>query len=89
MTPEQGETTSAAAMAAAITVDARGLSCPLPVIRAKRGLSAVDVGAVVHVMATDPGSVADFTGWTQSTGHELAAMRQEADLFEFWIRRTR
>ncbi len=85
MKPEQGQTEPGAA----VTVDARALSCPLPVIRAKRGLSTVDVGAIVHVMATDPGSVADFTAWTKSTGHELVAMRQDADLFEFWIRRTR
>lgn len=88
MKPEQVETESGTAVAA-VTVDARGLSCPLPVIRAKRGLSTVDAGAVVHVLATDPGSVADFTAWTKSTGHELVAVRQDADLFEFWIRRTR
>lgn len=85
MKPEPADTETRAA----VTVDARGLSCPLPVIRAKRGLAAVEMGAVVHVMATDPGSVADFTAWTKSTGHELVAMRQDPDLFQFWIRRAR
>lgn len=79
--PESGLATS-------LTVDARGLSCPLPVIRAKRALSSVEPGEVVQVMATDPGSVADFAAWTKSTGHELVATRQTVDLFLFWIRRT-
>jgi tRNA 2-thiouridine synthesizing protein A len=75
-------------LAPSLTVDARGLSCPLPVIRAKRGLSSVEPGELVEIMATDPGSVADFAAWTKSTGHELVATRQTDDLFLFWIRRT-
>ncbi len=73
---------------AAAVVDARGLQCPLPVIRAKKGLNGVPVGAVVEVLATDPGSVADFEAWTRSTGHELVRASQEQDRYTFLIRRT-
>lgn len=73
----------------AAVVDARGLQCPLPVIRAKKGLNGVAVGSVIEVMATDPGSMADFEAWTRSTGHELVSATQDADRFTFRIRRTR
>jgi tRNA 2-thiouridine synthesizing protein A len=73
----------------ALVVDARGLSCPLPVIRAKKGIGEVQVGEVVEVLATDPGSMADFQAWTRSTGHELVKAEHEADRYRFWIRRTK
>jgi len=73
----------------AAVVDARGLPCPLPVIRAKKSLNGVPVGAVIQVMATDPGSVADFEAWTRSTGHELVEADQIQDRYTFLIRRTR
>lgn len=73
---------------ASLTVDARGLQCPLPVIRAKRGITSVELGAIVHVLATDSGSMADFAAWTRSTGHELVDARHVGDVFQFWIRRT-
>jgi tRNA 2-thiouridine synthesizing protein A len=73
----------------ALVVDARGLSCPLPVIRAKKGIGEVQVGDVVEVLATDPGSMADFQAWTRSTGHELVKAEHDADRYRFWIRRTK
>jgi tRNA 2-thiouridine synthesizing protein A len=73
----------------AAVVDARGLQCPLPVIRAKKGLNGVPVGSVIQVMATDPGSMADFEAWTRSTGHELVQAEQAPDRYTFLIRRTR
>ena len=73
----------------ALTVDARGLSCPLPAIRAKKGLQSVAIGDIVEVLATDPGSPADFEAWTRSTGHELVGTGREGDVFRFFIRRTK
>lgn len=75
--------------AVALTVDARGLGCPLPVIRAKKALSSVEVGQVVEILATDPGSMADFEAWTRSTGHSLVKAEQTQDLYIFHIRRTK
>lgn len=75
--------------AVTLTVDARGLGCPLPVIRAKKGLSSVEIGQVVEVLATDPGSMADFEAWTRSTGHRLVKAEQVNDRYIFHIRRTK
>ena len=73
----------------ALTVDAKGLSCPMPVIRAKKGIESVAVGEVVEVLSTDPGSVADFAAWTRATGHELVESRQEGSVFCYRIRRRK
>ncbi len=69
-------------------LDARGLACPLPVIRAKRALGGLPVGAVLEVRATDPGSREDFAAWCRATGHELVATRTEGDVYRFWLRRA-
>lgn len=71
-----------------LVVDARGLRCPLPVIKAKKGVGSVPVGSVVEIQCTDPGSVADFTAWTRSTGHRLVEQREENGIFTFLIART-
>lgn len=52
-------------------IDARGLSCPLPILRAKKALSTIDSGQVLKVMATDPGSKRDFEAFARQTGHTL------------------
>lgn len=69
-------------------VDARGLNCPLPILRAKKALSEVKAGQVVRVLATDPGSVKDFEAFARQTGNELMKQAETADkAFEFFIRR--
>lgn len=72
-----------------LTVDAKGLACPLPVIRAKRGLSTIHIGEIMEVWTTDPGSVPDFQAWTKSTGHELVAMEGGESPYRFLIRRKK
>lgn len=72
-----------------LVIDARNLSCPLPIIRAKRALGTVEIGSVIEVLTTDPGSLADFPAWTKMTGHLLLASRQEGDTYIFDIRRTK
>jgi tRNA 2-thiouridine synthesizing protein A len=70
------------------TVDARGLSCPMPIVKTAtlfRGLSA---GTLVEVLATDPGSVKDFEAWTRSTGNELVEFGQEGSVYRFLIRKV-
>lgn len=73
----------------ALTVDAKGLSCPLPVIRAKKGIMSIAVGDILEIWTTDPGSVADFQAWTRSTGHDLVAMGATESPFRFLIRRMK
>jgi tRNA 2-thiouridine synthesizing protein A len=54
-----------------VRVDASGLSCPLPIVRAAQALKGVASGELVEVIATDPGSVKDFEAWAKSTGNPL------------------
>jgi tRNA 2-thiouridine synthesizing protein A len=70
------------------TVDARGLNCPLPILRAKKALSEIPVGGALEVLATDPGSVADFAAFARQTGNELVSSEQAADHFRYVIRRN-
>lgn len=68
-------------------LDARGLNCPLPILRAKKAISTLDAGQVLRIMATDPGSVKDFESFCKQTGNELLASQQSGEAFEFLIRK--
>ena len=62
------------------TVDARGLKCPMPIVKAKKEIDAIPVGDVLRVIATDPGSVLDFQGWIKtSTRYELVKQEEGQD----------
>jgi tRNA 2-thiouridine synthesizing protein A len=69
------------------TVDARGLSCPLPIVRTAQAAKALPSGAVIEVLATDAGSVKDFAAWCKATGNELVEQTVDAGIFRFVIRR--
>ena len=58
-------------------IDARGLTCPLPILRAKKALSDMLSGEVLKVLATDPGSVRDFQAFARQTGNDL--LEQQSD----------
>lgn len=73
----------------ALVVDAKGLACPMPIFKAKQGLKTVDVGQVVEVLCTDPGSMADFKAFANSTGHELLGAEQQNSTYRFLLRRTK
>ncbi|MDR2261261.1 MAG: sulfurtransferase TusA family protein [Azoarcus sp.] len=69
-------------------VDARGLNCPLPVLRLKKALAELQGGQVVRVLATDPSSTRDFDAFIRQTGHELLRRDEVSDgAFEFFIKR--
>lgn len=68
-------------------LDLRGLNCPLPILRTKQALREMDEGECVRVVATDPHSVIDFTGFCDTTEHELVAHHQTGDEFSFVIRK--
>ena len=62
------------------TVDARGLKCPMPIVKAKKEIDAIPVGEVLQVIATDPGSVLDFQGWIKTSGsYELLKQEESQD----------
>ena len=69
------------------TLDAKGMNCPLPVLRANRVLRGVAPGERLRVLATDAASVGDFRAYCRETGHALVSMSEEAGVFSFVIRR--
>ncbi|THF58611.1 sulfurtransferase TusA family protein [Pseudothauera rhizosphaerae] len=69
-------------------VDARGLNCPLPILRAKKALAEMLPGQILRVLATDPGSVKDFQAFAKQTGNDLARQGETEDkAFEFYLKR--
>jgi tRNA 2-thiouridine synthesizing protein A len=69
-------------------LNAEGLNCPLPILKAKKMLKSVPSGEVLKVRATDPGSVADFAAFCRQTGNELVNSATEGDVYTFEIKRT-
>ncbi len=69
-------------------LDASGLNCPLPILRAKKTLTAMEAGQVLHVIATDPGSVKDFDAFAKQTGNELMSSGEEGGKFHFMIKKS-
>lgn len=69
-------------------VDARGLNCPLPILRTKKALAELTSGQIVRVLATDSGSVKDFQAFAKQTGNELVKHSENQDqTFEFYLKR--
>jgi len=69
-------------------LDASGLNCPLPILRAKKTLSSMDAGQILHIIATDPGSVKDFEAFSKQTGNELLESKEEGGKFYFLIKKA-
>jgi tRNA 2-thiouridine synthesizing protein A len=68
-------------------LDARGLNCPLPILKAKKALAEMTSGEVLRVVATDSGSVRDFQAFARQTGNQLLEQSQEGAEFTFYMRR--
>ena len=69
-------------------LDASGLNCPLPILRAKKSLAGMSSGQVLHIIATDPGSVKDFEAFAKQTGNELMSSNEEGGKFTFLIKKA-
>jgi tRNA 2-thiouridine synthesizing protein A len=70
------------------TLDARGLRCPLPVLRARKAMQQLVPGSLVRILATDPGTVKDFRAFCRATGHELVESVAADGEFRFVIRKA-
>ena len=68
-------------------LDARGLNCPLPILRAKKALAEVTSGQVLKILSTDPGSVKDFAAFAQQTGNELLSTAEAGGEFTFFMKK--
>ncbi len=68
-------------------LDARGLNCPLPILRAKKALAEVESGQVLKILSTDPGSVKDFAAFAKQTGNELLSTAEAGGEFTFFMKK--
>jgi tRNA 2-thiouridine synthesizing protein A len=71
------------------TLDCSGMACPMPILKTKKAIDSLQIGQVLKMIATDPGSTSDMEAWTQKTGHELVAAEKEGAKFIFYIRRKK
>jgi tRNA 2-thiouridine synthesizing protein A len=69
------------------TLDARGLSCPMPIVKTAQAIKTTASGSLIEVLATDPGSVKDFAAWSRTTGNELIEQTVDGGVFRFVLRR--
>ena len=69
-------------------LDAKGLNCPLPILRAKKALKELPTGGTLEIHATDPGAVKDFEAFCRSTGNELLESSQDGKTYVFLIKHT-
>ena len=68
-------------------LDARGLNCPLPILRAKKALNDMQSGQVLKIVATDPGAVKDFQAFSKQTGNARLSQAEENREFTFYMKR--
>ena len=69
-------------------LDACGLTCPLPLLKAKQALNKLEIGQVLSVVCTDSGSVKDFQVFSERSGHQLLDSKQEAGKYFYWLKKS-
>ncbi|MEO2226145.1 sulfurtransferase TusA family protein [Priestia megaterium] len=67
-------------------IDAKGLACPMPIVKTKKAMNELEAGQVLEIHATDKGAKNDLAAWAKSGGHELP-QTEEGDVFKFWIKK--
>jgi tRNA 2-thiouridine synthesizing protein A len=70
-------------------LDCTGLTCPMPILKTKKAIDAMQIGQVLKMIATDPGSVPDMNAWSAKTGHALLGHEQAGDQFIFYVKKTK
>ncbi len=69
-------------------LDAKGLNCPLPILKTKKMLQTLEAGQVLEVLATDPGAVKDFAAFCRTTGNEIVEQSEGDGVFKFLIKKS-
>ncbi len=70
-------------------LDCSGMACPMPILKTKKAVDGLQIGQVLKMIATDPGSLPDIQAWTSKTGHELVGHEEDAGKFTFFIKRAK
>ncbi|MEK5441006.1 sulfurtransferase TusA family protein [Fredinandcohnia sp. FSL W7-1320] len=68
-------------------LDAKGLACPMPIVKTKKAIDGLESGQILEVLATDKGAKNDLTAWAASTGHELVETKEENGVLYFYIKK--
>ncbi|PLR82203.1 hypothetical protein CVD25_08670 [Bacillus canaveralius] len=74
-------------MEATRVVDAKGLACPMPIVKTKKAMTELETGQVLEIHSTDKGAKNDLAAWAKSGGHELLKHTEESDVLKFWIKK--
>lgn len=69
-------------------VDAKGLACPMPIVRTKKAMDLLEAGQVIEVQATDRGSLADIQGWSRNTGHQYIGTIEDGQVLKHYVRKS-
>ena len=72
----------------ATTLDAKGLSCPMPLLRTKKEIGKIASGEILEILGTDPGSRNDLPGWCERSGHEYMGEKEDSGFFRFFIKKN-
>ncbi|MEH7385917.1 sulfurtransferase TusA family protein [Bacillus sp. JJ1521] len=68
-------------------LDAKGLACPMPIVKTKKALNELESGDILEIHATDKGSINDLAAWSKAGGHELIKHEEKKDVLKFWIKK--
>ncbi|MBE0428465.1 MAG: sulfurtransferase TusA family protein [Thermoleophilia bacterium] len=68
-------------------LDVKGLCCPMPVVKAKKAIEALESGKVLEIIGTDPGSKGDMPAWANRAGHEFLGLTETGDEFHFFVKK--
>lgn len=69
-------------------LDAKGMACPMPVVKTKKTIDELESGDILEIHATDKGAKSDLTAWARSGGHELLEQKEVDDVLKFWIKKA-
>lgn len=72
-----------------LELDCRGMNCPLPILKTKKAIGTIEVGQILKMVATDPGSTPDVAAFSRRTGHETVQQAEGNGEYHFWIRRSK
>ncbi len=70
------------------TLDAKGLACPMPIVKTKKAMDPMNSGEILEVLVTDKGALADFTAWAKAGGHTIVEQTEEAGVLKFYIEKA-
>ena len=69
------------------TIDAKGLDCPMPLLKAKKAIESLESGQILEILGTDAGSKIDLPGWCERVGHSYLGVKEEKNFYRFYIQK--